>query len=101
MSANPLLVHDTDSAAALKGRRLRLLFRLAVNAEELGELLGCGERSIRTWDAAGKLPKPFRLGTRTLWSVGEIRRWMDAGAPTRQEWEEMKRLQKSVRSSRQ
>jgi predicted DNA-binding transcriptional regulator AlpA len=63
---------------------------LAVDAKRLAQLLSAGVRTIRTWDAAGKLPKPFKLGGRTLWYLPEIRAWLRAGAPHRERWEVMK-----------
>jgi len=49
-------------------------------------MLCCGVRTVRTWDAAGKLPTPIRIGGRVVWRMDEIRDWLDAGAPTRDEW---------------
>jgi predicted DNA-binding transcriptional regulator AlpA len=61
---------------------------LVADAKALAELLGgVGLRSIRTWDAAGKLPRPIRLGGRVVWRIDEIRKWLAAGAPDRATWE--------------
>jgi hypothetical protein len=49
-----------------------------------------GVRTIRAWDAAGKLPKPLRISGRVLWNLAEIRLWLAAGAPDRGTWEAMK-----------
>jgi predicted DNA-binding transcriptional regulator AlpA len=58
------------------------------DAKALAVLLGgVGLRSIRTWDAAGKLPRPIKVGGRVMWRLDEIRRWLAAGAPARAEWE--------------
>ena len=35
---------------------------LVVDARRLAVLLGCGLRTLRTWDSAGKLPAPVRIG---------------------------------------
>ena len=50
-------------------------------------MLGAGVRTVRTWDAAGKLPSPIRLGGKVVWRVDEIRAWLAAGAPRRAEWQ--------------
>ena len=61
------------------------------DARRLSRLLGgVGVRSIRTWDAAGKLPRPIRLGARVVWSIREIKSWLAAGAPDRATWERLK-----------
>ncbi|TPW00840.1 MAG: hypothetical protein FD124_3889 [Alphaproteobacteria bacterium] len=63
---------------------------LVVDARRLAALLCASLRTVRTWDAAGKLPKPLRIGGRCLWSIVEIRAWLAAGAPSRAEWETRK-----------
>ncbi len=60
---------------------------LVVDARRLAKLLCAGIRTVRTWDAAGKLPKPIRIGGRVVWRVVEIREWLAAGAPDRAAWE--------------
>ena len=60
---------------------------LVVDARSLAALLCSGVRTVRTWDAAGKLPQPIRIGGRVVWRVEEIRAWLDAGAPDRETWE--------------
>ena len=63
---------------------------LVVDARRLARLLCCGVRSVRTWDAAGRLPAPLRIGGRVVWSVAEIKQWIRAGCPLREEWEARK-----------
>jgi len=63
---------------------------LVVDARRLAGLLCCGIRTVRTWDAAGKLPAPLRIGGRVVWSVAEIKLWIHAGCPPRKEWESRK-----------
>ena len=58
---------------------------LVVNAKQLATLLGKSLRTIRTLDAAGKLPVPLRLSG-VCWRVDEIREWLAAGAPSRAAW---------------
>ena len=62
-----------------------------LDAERLARMLsGVGVRTIRTWDAAGKLPRPVKIGGRTLWYVREVHAWLAAGSPDRATWEAMK-----------
>lgn len=67
-------------------RQRRRLSPLVVDARRLARLLCCGIRTVRTWDAGGKLPKPIRIGGRVVWRVDEIRAWLVAGAPNRETW---------------
>lgn len=59
---------------------------LVIDARRLARLLCAGIRTVRTWDAVGKLPAPIRIGSRVVWRVDEIRAWLDAGAPDRETW---------------
>lgn len=67
-------------------KRRRRLSPLVVDARRLAKLLCAGIRTVRTWDAAGKLPAPIRIGGRVVWRVAEIRAWLAAGAPDRETW---------------
>jgi predicted DNA-binding transcriptional regulator AlpA len=60
---------------------------LVADASALAALLTVSVRTVRTWDLAGKLPRPLRIGGRVVWRLDEIRRWLDAGAPDRATWE--------------
>jgi predicted DNA-binding transcriptional regulator AlpA len=64
---------------------------LVVDARRLGKLLGAGLRTVRTWDYAGRLPPPLKIGGRVVWVVAEIKAWLAAGVPSRAEWEATKR----------
>lgn len=64
---------------------------LAVDARALGARLCVSLRTIRTMDAAGKLPRPVKLnGHSVRWVVSEIEEWLAAGAPDRAAWELIK-----------
>jgi excisionase family DNA binding protein len=59
---------------------------LLLSARDLAALLRLGLRTVRTMDAAGKLPAPVRVGGSVRWRVSEIHAWLDAGCPDRQTW---------------
>ena len=82
----PLRIPVSDPLA----RKHRRPLPLVVDARRLARLLCCGIRTVRTWDSAGKLPKPIRIGGRVVWRVAEIRAWLAAGAPNRDVWEARK-----------
>ncbi len=64
---------------------------LAVDAQQLGRMLGLSVRTVRTMDSAGRLPRPVKLnGTSVRWLVNEVREWLAAGAPDRATWEASK-----------
>jgi predicted DNA-binding transcriptional regulator AlpA len=70
---------------------------LVADAKRLARMLCCGIRTIRSWDAAGKLPEPIRIGGRVVWRVAEIRAWLRAGAPDRSTWHTICAARKNMR----
>jgi predicted DNA-binding transcriptional regulator AlpA len=81
----PDLPTDTDPAP------------FVVDAKGLSARLGCSVRTIRKLDAAGQLPKPFRVAGRVLWDLHEIRLWVAARCPTRAEWETRRASRLTIR----
>ncbi len=63
---------------------------LLVTARQAAALCGKSLRTWRTWDAAGWIPRPVRIGRSTLWRADELRQWVAAGCPRRAEWEARK-----------
>jgi predicted DNA-binding transcriptional regulator AlpA len=61
--------------------------RLLVSAKDASQLCGKSLRTWRSWDSAGRIPRAVRIGRSTLWRVDELREWVDAGCPSRKEWE--------------
>lgn len=60
---------------------------LMVTAVQAARLCGKSLRTWRTWDSAGKIPRPVRIGRSTLWRFDELKAWVAAGCPRRAEWE--------------
>ena len=48
---------------------------LLISAKQAAELCGKSLRTWRSWDAAGWIPRPVRIGRSTLWRVDELRDW--------------------------
>jgi hypothetical protein len=60
---------------------------LAVGREQVAALLSIGVATLDRWDAAGLLgPVGAKKAGRKLWSLAELRDWVQAGMPGRQEW---------------
>lgn len=60
---------------------------LLLTAKQSASLCGKSLRTWRTWDSAGWIPRPIRIGRSTLWRADELRDWVSAGCPRRAEWE--------------
>ena len=66
------------------------LSALLLTTSQAAALCGRSLRTFRTWDAAGRIPQPVRIGRSTLWRAEELRAWVAAGCPRRQEWEDLR-----------
>ena len=58
-----------------------------VGAAVAAHLAGISEATWWRHHADGKIPRPNKLGGRTLWRVTELREWIAAGCPDRVSWE--------------
>jgi predicted DNA-binding transcriptional regulator AlpA len=55
-------------------------------------MLGVSLRQVWRLNAAGKLPKPIRLGGSVRWNRVEVTAWFEAGCPARRAWDTMKEV---------
>ncbi len=60
---------------------------LLLTAQKAAAMCGKSLRTWRSWDAAGWILRPVRIGRSTLWRADELREWVAVGCPRRQEWE--------------
>lgn len=63
---------------------------ILVTARQAATLCGKSLRTWRTWDSAGWIPRPVRIGRSTLWRADELREWAASGCPRRDAWEARK-----------
>jgi prophage regulatory protein len=68
-----------------------------VSAGKAARLAGVSEATWWRLHAAGKVPRPNKLGFRTLWRIREIRDWIAAGCPDRRTWEAQQAAQANGR----
>ena len=61
--------------------------QLAVDVRQMGKMVPFSVRTLQRMDAAGKLPRGFKLGGRKLWRVSDLRLWTEWGFPERKEFE--------------
>lgn len=61
---------------------------LLLTARQAAALCGKSLRTWRSWDSAGVIPRPVRIRRCTLWRADELRDWIEAGCPDRQQWEQ-------------
>jgi len=62
---------------------------ISVPASGVAEMLSISERHVRKLNAQGLLPRPISLGRCVRWNVSELEQWHAAGAPSREQWEEL------------
>lgn len=63
---------------------------MALTSADLAEELSISERHVHNLNSTQRLPRPIRLGRSVRWSADELRDWLDAGAPPRDQWEAMR-----------
>lgn len=59
---------------------------ILIDAKAAAVLCGVGRTTWLTLASAGKTPAPVRLGRRVLWRRDELKSWIAAGCPARQQW---------------
>ncbi|MBW3598151.1 MAG: helix-turn-helix domain-containing protein [Planctomycetes bacterium] len=83
LTAASSLTTTPESAAAAQP--------LLISAPQLATLLSVSERTVWRLQAAGKLPRPVKIGGQKRWRRSEVDRWIAAGCPPRTEWEQFNR----------
>src|ERR1700682_2781413 len=86
----PILRPESPAPADAKPKRSQFLEPEQVSAPEAARLVGVSSASWWRLSAAGKVPRPNRLGGRTLWQVNGpngLREWIRQGCPSRSEFE--------------
>jgi excisionase family DNA binding protein len=63
---------------------------LALESGEAAALLGISRSHFWKLHSAGQVPAPVRFGRATRWSRRELELWLQAGAPSRERWEDTK-----------
>ncbi len=67
---------------------------LLVDAKQAAFMLGIGRSHFLALSSSGQIgPMAHKLGKRSLYSVKELGKWVDAGMPPRQRWIEKKKCE--------
>jgi prophage regulatory protein len=80
-------VTHRDIAVMESNHRSQRPMPLLLTAAEAAALCARSVRTWHTWNAAGFIPKPIRIGRSTLWRADELRAWVAAGCPCREKWD--------------
>ena len=70
------------------------------DANEVAKMLSCDARTVLRDYEAGFLPSAMTVGGRTVWSLVEIKQWVEAKCPDRREWERLTNKGRVRRSRR-
>lgn len=81
---------NSGQAQQFEARDQSELQPLLVSAKRAAVLCGKSLRTWRSWNAAGWIPQPVRIGRSTLWRLDELKAWTAAGCPRRGVWESLK-----------
>ncbi len=61
--------------------------QLLLPARAAAEMCGTSERTWRTWDAAGRIPRAINVGRAKFWRTRELETWIASGCPSRNNWD--------------
>jgi len=75
------------------GEAVPALEPLLLRACEAARLCGISLPSWWRLVAAAKVPAAIKIGHSTRWRAEELRRWVTAGCPSREEWEQLPKVQ--------
>jgi predicted DNA-binding transcriptional regulator AlpA len=64
---------------------------LVVDAIGLAALIDVSVREVHRLDSMGGIPEPVRFGKCKRWVRREIEDWLNAGTPSRREWNAIRR----------
>ena len=67
-----------------------------LTAAAAAELFHKTERTWRTWDSIGTIPRPVRIGRAVYWRLREIDAWIEASCPAREDWENLTKVTAAV-----
>jgi predicted DNA-binding transcriptional regulator AlpA len=91
MSAEPTIRHPlhprstaADQAQVVESQKQQALLTDIVG---LSRLLCRSVAALERDQAAGRIPRPLRIGRSKRWPVAEIAAWIEAGCPDRRTWE--------------
>jgi len=63
-----------------------------LTVQQLASKLAISKRGVHRLNSSGRIPKPLQIGGAIRWSEKTINRWLDAGAPDRRTFEEMREV---------
>ena len=70
---------------------MQVVEQLLVNATTAAKMLGVGRSLFYQMSEDGRLgPKYIQFGSKRLWSTDELRSWIAAGCPARENWQKVK-----------
>ena len=57
---------------------------------------GVSLRAWRRWDASGRIPRAVAIGRLKRWRRNELEAWVEAGCPSRDEWDRALKREKNI-----
>ena len=60
---------------------------LLLTARDAAQLCGVSQRTWRSWDAGGRVPRAVEIGRSKFWRRQELEQWIQLGCPAREVWQ--------------
>ncbi len=65
---------------------------LLVGSRDASKMCGVSRSHWMSLHSSGLVPMPVNLGRRVMWNVRELQSWIDSRCPSREDWQERKRM---------
>ncbi|TKJ32305.1 MAG: hypothetical protein CEE38_23395 [Planctomycetes bacterium B3_Pla] len=65
-----------------------------LKVKEVAAILHVSQRHLWRLKAAGKLPKPVKVGECVRWLLGDVEAWLEMGCPSQRQYENRKAAQR-------
>jgi predicted DNA-binding transcriptional regulator AlpA len=82
-------VSDGDEAKVVE---MDMSGKLLLKDTDVARALSLSRAMVAKLRDQGRLPLPIRLGRSVRWRQSELRAWTEAGCPTLDEWQKLKRV---------
>ena len=76
---------ETENGTQHESGALSGVRPLMVSQNKLPALFDVSDRFLSKLQSTGRFPRPVRLGSRKLWSVAALERWVEEGCPAPRE----------------
>jgi len=84
-----------ESEIIMKANKQEFNNERLLRSSEVGQILGVSKRTVHRYDTQGLIIKPYRIAGSVRYLKSELMDWIQAGAPDRKSWIELKQARRA------